>query len=169
MKPFLKHKKNILLIFSIFVSNKFSKMKGISNLVAGLLLFFTPIKGLILAVGLAIMFDTFTGIFKSVKLKGWRSIKSRKLSDIVGKMALYELSIICLYPIDFYLLNELTLMLIDIQFFCTKLACVILILIEITSIKENINAAFGIDIWSIIKNFIKRSKEISEDVKDIKG
>ena len=58
---------------------------------SGLVLFFAPIQGLLIAVAFGIFLDTFTGIFKSVKLSGWRSIRSRTLSNIVSKMLLYQM------------------------------------------------------------------------------
>jgi hypothetical protein len=137
------------------------------QLLAALLLFFAPIQELVMVVGLAIMLDTFTGIYKSVKLQGWKSIRSRKLSNIISKMVLYEVSIIILYPIDKFLLNELFLNIVSVQFFSTKIACVLLILVELTSIKENIEAALKINIWQILKRTINRAKEISHDVDDI--
>lgn len=121
------------------------------QLLAALLLFFAPIQELVMAVGLAILLDTFTGIYKSVKLGGWKSIRSRKLSNIISKMVLYEVSIIVLYPIDKFLLNELFLNILSVQFFSTKVACVLLILVELTSIKENIEAALKINIWQVLK------------------
>jgi len=137
------------------------------QLLAALLLFFAPIQQLVMVVGLAIMLDTFTGIYKSVKLNGWRSIRSRKLSNIISKLVLYEVSIILLYPIDKFLLNELLLNIVSVQFFSTKVACVLLILVELTSIKENVEAALKINIWQILKRTINRAKEISHDVDDI--
>jgi hypothetical protein len=137
------------------------------QLLAALLLFFAPIQQLVMVVGIAIMLDTFTGIYKSVKLGGWRSIRSRKLSNIISKLVLYEVSIILLYPIDKFLLNELLLNIVSVQFFSTKVACVLLILVELTSIKENIEAALKINIWQILKRTINRAKEISHDVDDI--
>lgn len=136
---------------------------------AGLALFFAPIQELILAVGIVIILDTFTGIFKSVKLHGWKSIRSRKLSNIISKMVLYEISIILLFPIDKFLLNELVLKLVSIDYFSTKLTCVLLILVELTSIKENIEEALKIDIWKTLKRFVNRAKEITNDVNEIKG
>lgn len=154
-----------------FVSSNFNtKMKDIFiNLFKGLLLFFVPIKGLVLAVGVAIFLDTFTGIFKSVKLNGWKSIRSRKLSNIISKMLLYEASILCLYVIDYFLLNELLLEIVNINFLATKIASVALILVELTSIKENIEEALKIDIWKTLKNFIRRAKEVTDDYNEIKG
>ena len=138
------------------------------QLLAALLLFFAPIQQLVMVVGLAIMLDTFTGIYKSVKLGGWRSIRSRKLSNIISKLVLYEVSIILLYPIDKFLLNELLLNVVSVQFFSTKVACVLLILVELTSIKENIEAALKINIWQILKKAINRAKELKDDIDDIK-
>jgi len=139
------------------------------QLLTALLLFFAPIQQLVIVVGLAILCDTFTGIYKSVKLDGWKSIRSRKLSNIISKMVLYEVAIIVLYPIDKFLLNELLLNIVSVQYFSTKVACVLLILVEITSIKENIEAALKIDIWKTLKNFIKRAKEVSNDYDEIKN
>jgi len=140
-----------------------------SNFIAGLLLFFSPINGLVMAVGIAVILDTFTGIYKSVKLKGWRSIRSRQLSNIISKMVLYVRCIIALFPIDKFLLNELLFQLISIHYFATKIACVAVILVELTSIKENIEKALNIDIWKTLKNFIKRAKEVSTDYDEIKN
>lgn len=84
-------------------------------------------------------------------------------------MVLYEVSIIVLFPIDKFLLNELLLNIVSVQFFSTKVACVLLILVELTSIKENIEEALKIDIWKTLKNFIKRAKEVSNNVDDIKN
>jgi hypothetical protein len=139
------------------------------NFAAGLLLFFSPIQGLVVAVGIAVVLDTFTGIYKSVKIRGWRSIRSRQLSNIISKMVLYEVCIIALFPIDKFLLNELLFQLVSINYFATKIACVAVILVELTSIKENIEEALKIDIWKTLKNFIKRAKEVSTDYDDIKN
>jgi hypothetical protein len=139
------------------------------QLSTALLLFFAPIQQLVIVVGLAILCDTFTGIYKSVKLDGWKSIRSRKLSNIISKMVLYEVAIIVLYPIDKFLLNELLLNIVSVQYFSTKVACVLLILVELTSIKENIEEALKIDIWKTLKNFIKRAKEVSNNYDEIKN
>ena len=139
------------------------------QLLAALLLFFAPIQQLVMAVGLAILLDTFTGIYKSVKLGGWKSIRSRKLSNIISKMVLYEVSIIVLYPIDKFLLNELFLNILSVQFFSTKIACVLLILVELTSIKENVEAALKINIWQVLKKAINRAKELKGDIDEIKN
>jgi hypothetical protein len=138
------------------------------NLLAGLLLFFAPIQGLLVAVGAAVVFDTFTGIYKSIKLEGLSSIKSRKLSNIVSKLLLYQMCIILLFPIDKFLLNELLSHLISIKFFATKFICVILIIIEGTSIKENVEAALNVNLWDMLKNAMRRAKEVKDDINELR-
>lgn len=141
----------------------------LSKILPGLLLFLAPIQGLILVVGIVVVLDTFTGIYKSVKKEGWKSIRSRKLSNIISKMLLYEICIIALFPIDKFLLNELIFPLVSISYFSTKISCVAIILVELTSIKENIEEALNIDIWKTLKDFIKRAKEVSNDYNEIKN
>lgn len=131
-------------------------------------MFFAPIYGLLIAVGFAIFLDTFTGIFKSVKLNGWRSIRSRKLSNIVSKMLLYQITILLLFVIDNYVLNEFIAVHFTIKFMFTKLVAILLIFIELVSIKENIEEALKIDIWKMLKNLLNRAKEVKEDINEIK-
>jgi len=139
-----------------------------SNLLTGLVLFFTPIQGLLLAVGTAVVFDTFTGVYKAVKLEGWDSIKSRTLSNIVSKMLLYQLCIILIFPIDKFLLNDLIKYFCSIEYFATKLVCVVLFLIEGTSIKENIEATLNISLWAMLKKAMKRAKDVKDDIDNLR-
>ena len=136
--------------------------------ITGLALFFAPIQGLLIAVAFGIFLDTFTGIFKSIKLNGWVSIRSRRLSHVISKMLLYQLTIIMLYIIDKFLLNEFVTQHFTIQFMFTKLVAILLIFIELVSIKENIEAALKIDVWKMLKNLLNRAKEVKEDIDLIK-
>jgi hypothetical protein len=141
----------------------------LNYIAAGLLMFFAPIYGLLIAVGFAILLDTFTGIFKSVKLKGWRSIRSRRLSHIVSKMLLYQITILLLFVIDNLLLNEFVMVHFTIKFMFTKLVAILLIFIELVSIKENIEEALKVDIWKLLKGILNRAKEVKEDINEIKN
>lgn len=142
-------------------------MKYLNYLLTSLILFYTPIFGLLIAVGVAICFDTVTGIAKAIKIKGFKSIRSRILSNIISKMALYELCILSLYAIDKYVLNEFIIKWFSIDFMFTKICAIMLIFIELVSIKENIEETFGIDIWNLLKKTFLRAKEIKEDVNEI--
>ena len=143
-------------------------MKYIQYLLASFLLLFVPIHGLLIAVGTAIILDTFTGVFKSIKLYGWKSVKSRKLSNIVSKMMLYEICILLLFVMDKFVLNEFVKHAFGFDFMFTKICSILLMFIELVSVKENIEEAFKIDIWKMVKGALNRAKEIRSDIKDIK-
>lgn len=143
-------------------------MKYINYFFASLILLFVPIYGLLIAVGSAIILDTFTGIFKSIKLEGIESIRSRKLSNVISKMALYEICIVFLFLIDKFVLNEFIEHAFGFGFMFTKICAILLIFVELVSIKENIEASFKIDIWQLLKTAFNRAKEIKADFNEIK-
>lgn len=143
-------------------------MKYLNYIVSSLILLFVPIQGLLIAVAAAIALDTFTGIFKSVKLKGWCSIRSRVLSNIISKMALYEICILFLFVIDKFLLNEFIFKWFGFTYMFTKICAILLIFIELVSIKENIEATFNVDLWKLLKKAFLRAKELKTDIEDIK-
>lgn len=142
--------------------------KYLGYTVSALLLLFCPIYDLLIAVGAAIILDTFTGVFKAVKLGGWKSIRSRKLSDIVSKMLLYEVCTLLLFLIDKFVLNEFVKHAFGFEYMFTKICAILLIFIELVSIKENIEAAYRIDIWKMVKKTVRRAREINEDVKEFR-
>jgi len=143
-------------------------MKYFQYISASILLLFAPIYGLLIAVGAAIILDTFTGIFKSIKLNGFKSIRSRKLSNVVSKMLLYEVCVLFLFLMDKFLLNEFIVRSFGIEFMFTKICAILLMFIELVSIKENIEDAFKIEIWPMIKKLLSRAKEFKSDIDEIK-
>lgn len=142
-------------------------MRYLNYIFTSLLLFFVPIHGLLIAVGSAIVLDTFTGIFKSIKLQGIESIRSRKLSNVISKMALYEICIIFLFLIDRFVINEFVKHAFGFEFMFTKICAILLIFVELVSIKENIEETFKIDIWNLLKKTLNRAKEIKSDINEI--
>ena len=128
-------------------------------------LFLTPITGLLIAVGMAIALDTVFGIFRAVMVKGWTFINSRRLSEIVSKMVLYQLCIIFLFIIDKHLLSEFFLRWFSIEFFATKVCAILLIFIEGVSIKENFEKGTGLDVWALLRKALGRIKEIKDTIK----
>lgn len=138
-------------------------MKTIVNyLIVSLCLMFAPIKGLLIAVGMAIALDTIMGIFKAIKIK--EEITSRRMSNIVSKFVLYEMAILLLFIIDKFLLGEFFKLWFQIDNFFTKVVSIILIFIEMTSIKENFEIAFKINIWDLLKKTIQRAKYIKNEI-----
>lgn len=143
-------------------------MKQLQYLLASILLLFAPINGLLIAVGTAIILDTITGVFKSVKLNGWKSIRSRRLSAIISKMMLYEVCILLLFVMDKFVLNEFIVHAFGFEYMFTKICAILLMFIELVSVKENIEEAYKVDIWAMLKKALSRAREISDDVKQIK-
>ena len=138
-------------------------MKTILNyLILSFCLLFAPIKGLLIAVGVAIALDTIFGIFKAIKIK--EEINSRRMSNIVSKFVLYEASILLLFIIDKFLLGEFFKLWFQIDHFFTKVVSIILIFIEMTSIKENFEVAFKVNIWQLLKKTIQRAKYIKNEI-----
>jgi hypothetical protein len=142
-------------------------MKYLNYITSSLLLLFVPIQGLLIAVGCAIMLDTITGVFKSIKLRGISSIKSRTLSNIISKMFLYEVCIMFLFAMDKFLLNEFMIQWFSIAYMFTKICAILLIFIELVSVKENIEETFKIDIWKLLKRAFARAKDVKNNIDDI--
>ena len=142
-------------------------MKYLNYILSSFVLFFIPIQGILIAVGAAIILDTFTGIFKSIKLNGWCSVKSRKLSNIVSKMLLYEICILFLFLMDKFILNEFISSWFGFEFMFTKICAILLMFIELVSIKENIEDAYNIKIWDLLKKAFLRAKEVKDNIDDI--
>jgi hypothetical protein len=153
---------NPILFFKAFFALLKSNMSWIIKIVAAFLL---PIKPLIGLVFFMILIDTISGIWKSKKLK--EEITSRKLSQIISKLVLYEGSLITTFLIDHYLLGELVMLLIPIQFFITKVVAATLVFVEVTSINEKVKAVMGINLWSMFKKMVSRAKEVKKDIGDI--
>jgi hypothetical protein len=132
-----------------------------------LLLFFAPIQGLLISVATAIALDTIFGIAKAIKLKD--KITSRKLSNIVSKFVLYQAAVLLIFTIDTFLLGEFFKLWFSIPFFFTKIVTIILIFIETVSIKENFEQAFKVNVFKLLKSFLKRGVEIKEDIDILKN
>lgn len=143
-------------------------MKYLNYIISSLVVLFVPIQGILISVGMAIILDTFTGVFKAVKLNGWQSIKSRTLSQIVSKLLLYEVCILLLFVIDKFILNEFIIKWLGINYMFTKICAILLIFVELVSIKENIESSYNISIWNLLKNLFLRAKEIKQDIDQIK-
>ena len=131
-----------------------------------LLLFFAPIQGLLISVGTAIALDTIFGISKAIKLN--QKITSRKLSNIVSKFVLYQAAVLLIFTIDVFLLGEFFRLWFSIPYFFTKVVTIILIFIEAVSIKENFEEAFNVNVFRMLKKFLKRGVEIKEDIDILK-
>lgn len=128
--------------------------------------FFLPISGLFLLVGLCIALDTISGLWKSYKLK--IKISSRKLSTIISKMMLYQITLILFYLIDNFILNQIMLKFFSVPLMLTKIVALILISIELMSLNENVIAVKGLNLWEAMKSLFARAKEIKTNLNELK-
>jgi hypothetical protein len=128
--------------------------------------FFLPISGILIMIGVLICIDTFTGIWKANKVK--EKITSRKLSSIISKLALYEITVIMFFLIDQFILNEIILTFFSVPFMLTKVVSLVLASIEVMSINENYKVVKGIDLWQSMKLLFARAKEVKEDLNKLK-
>ena len=130
--------------------------------------FFLPISGILLMIGLLIIIDTITGIKKAHKLK--EKITSRKLSSIISKLALYEITVIMFFLIDKFILNDILLTFFSVPFMLTKIVALVLASVEVISINENIKviSTRNLDLWQSAKALFARAKDIKDDLNKIR-
>ena len=127
--------------------------------------FFLPISGILILIGVSVIVYTITGVWKSKKLG--TPITSRKLSAVISKILLYEVTVMLFYLIDYYIINDIVLTFFSVELMITKILALVLVSIEVISLNENIKAVKGIDLWTSLKNLFARAKEVTQDFKDI--
>jgi len=127
--------------------------------------FFLPISSILILIGVSVIVDTITGVWKSKKLG--TPITSRKLSAVISKILLYEVTVMLFYLIDYYIINDIVLTFFSVELLITKILALVLVSIELISLNENIKAVKGIDLWTSLKNLFARAKEVTQDFKDI--
>lgn len=129
-----------------------------------LFVFFSPINGIILVVALSTIIDTIFGLWRAKKLK--EKITSKKVRfGLVPKLVSYVGAVMLVYASDVFIINELTLMVVDIQFISSKILALSLIGIEITSIDESYKKVTGLSFLKKITDIIVRGKDIKKNLK----
>lgn len=120
------------------------------------LAFTLPIQPIMWTVFALIAADFITGIISSIKLNGWRSIRSSRMGDTVIKLFLYELSLILSYVCELYILPYIPLVRIVAGFIA---------LTELKSFAENVGKATGKDsFYKYIKSYIKSKFKSESDI-----
>lgn len=142
---------------------KFSQ--SLENILWPILMFFAPVKGILITVAAFIILDTISGLWKARVTK--TPITSRGLSGIISKMLLYQAAILATYLLDFYVLGDILHGIFGIEGLLIKGAALLLVFIEAQSINENYKIAKGIDLWAELKKMLRRSKEVTTEVMGI--
>jgi hypothetical protein len=106
------------------------------------------------------------GIWKAKKLG--EKITSRKLSQIISKMFLYNATVILFFLIDWYILNAIILTFFTVPLMLTKVVALTLVSIEVYSIDENWKAVKGNGLWFYFKRLTSRAKDIKDEIDPLK-
>jgi hypothetical protein len=124
-----------------------------------ILVFFSPIKPIILLVGLSTILDTVVGIWRAKKLKE----KARK--GLVPKLMSYIVAVLLVYTTDFFIINELVSNFISIDYLATKLIALALISVEVKSIDESFKAVKGCSFLQKITDIILKARDIRKNLR----
>ncbi|HUV84066.1 MAG TPA: phage holin family protein [Methanosarcinales archaeon] len=132
----------------------------LSSITTALVLFFAPIKGIILMVALATIIDTCFGLWKAKKLE--EEITSKLFRNgLVPKLVSYVAAVMLIYASDVFIINALTMSVISVEFISTKLIALVLLSIEVKSMDESFVKVKGY-------SFIDKTKVIINKIKDLK-
>lgn len=140
-------------------------LKIISAAAISLLTLISPIKGLILLIGMSVVLDTLFAIYTTIKLNGWRSYQSTKLFNIVVKSFFYMGSIILTYFIDTHILEQNLIM--GIPLFASKTITLFWVYIEVKSIDETSQKHGNEPFYVIVKKLMSKAKDIKKDINEI--
>jgi hypothetical protein len=126
--------------------------------------FLLPIQSLIILVGMMIFLDTATGIWKAKKAN--EPITSHKLSRVISKMLLYQVSIISFFALEKFLLMDFVILFTSINLFLTKVVAIFFCGIEALSINENIKSIYGVNLFQTFKKMLFRVKDFKDDIEE---
>ena len=125
---------------------------NIGNLLASIFGVIAPVSAIIYTLTFIIFLDFVFGICKSIKFKD--IITSRKMSQSISKVFLYNLLIIGLFVMDKYVLNS--------GIGLEKVGASLIILVEIRSIDEHFTKIFGYSLWERISEQFKRGRSLTK-------
>jgi len=139
------------------ISTIFEKLNlYLGQILAVLVSFISPIGGVLIAVGAFILLDTVVGIWKAKKIK--QKVTSRRLSSVINKMLVYQLTVITFFILGHFIVNDIVKEFINVDYAMTKMIAVVLISIEFFSIDESFKSATGKGILDRFKDLVSRYK-----------
>jgi hypothetical protein len=131
-------------------------MKNIWNyftgFLAGLVGVWSPVSAIVYSLTFIIFLDFLFGICKSIKLKD--QVTSRKMSQSISKIFLYNLLIIGLYVMDTYVMQT--------GIGLEKVGASLIMIVEMRSIDEHFTKLFGYSLWDKISEQFKRGKSLTK-------
>lgn len=148
------------LLTIIFVYTK----KILLFIIPPIIVFITPIKGLLLMMALMVGLDTIFGIYASIKLNGRKSFRSHKLFNFGVKLFVYLGVIFMAYCADLFIIGGT---LLGIKYLLAKGVTSVFVYIESKSIDETSMRLGNRSFWVILMELIGKIKSIKKDYKDI--
>lgn len=127
--------------------------------------FFAPVYGVLAAVGLAIIVDTFFGVWKVKKTTPHLFSSTALRKGFVTKVVFYQVAVLTIFCLDYLVLMEFSKLFHSMDYLVTKLLGVSLIMIEAVSINESFKDVNGKNIIQGIKDFINSYNTIKKDLK----
>lgn len=128
----------------------------------------SPIKYLLILVGIFIIIDTVLGIWNAKKQK--IKITSSKLSAVLSKMFVYQGIVILAYAIDTAILGGIVSLFVDTPLIITKLAALLVMINEGFSIDEKVRSLNNErGTWFYFKRALGVAKFLKKETKDLVG
>lgn len=125
------------------------------DVIVFLFAFLAPLQATMLAVGFLLVVDFITGVWASIKVHGWRSINSARMSDSVTKIIIYNLAILVSYTTEKYLVTAIPL---------TQIAVGFIAVVEIMSVYENVRKVTGLDLRLALKSWMNKNRDSVTDI-----
>lgn len=112
----------------------------LSNILVACVAALAPIHTVMLAVGVLILADLATGILAALKKRN--KISSAVMRRTISKMFVYQLTVVCGFLLETYLLDGLLPI--------AKIVAGVIGMVEFKSVLENVNVITGQDIMKAI-------------------
>lgn len=133
--------------------------------------FFAPIGTVALAVGFAVVVDTFFGRWRAKYAPNKKEKVTSKKTRVgfVNKSIGYMLVVILSCLIDYAFINEIVSWFFEgVEFVTTKILGLMFCAIEYTSVNESYKAVKGKSIPRALRNLLKQMKIVKEELKEFK-
>ena len=137
----------------------------LTTILKTLLIFFAPVKGIVILVIVAILLDTCFGLWKAKKT-GVEILSKRLRHGFVPKLISYIACVCLTYAADFFILNDLTQMVVSVDYLSTKLIGLILLSIEVKSMDESFLAVKGYSFLNKIIGLIHKAKNVKKQLQE---
>lgn len=135
-----------------------------TTIIASICTILSPVVPMIVLAILMIFIDTAFGIWRTVQLKGWDNVLSKKLSDIFGKIIIYSLAILMAFFVEKYIAADLIAEFISIELLMTKIVAGAVVYTELKSIDEKYKQVTGKSFLRGLRKIVTRAKEEKDNL-----